>query len=85
MRQINLVDHKHVRNFQNPCLNRLNVVTEAWSTHDYASVCDLHNIDLRLTRTDRFDDHDVHSCGVHGVNRPLYVFGQTSQMTARRN
>ena len=67
-RQVGLVDHQHVGDFEHAGFHRLNVVAHVGRVHHDAEIGDLGDFDLRLAGADGLDDDDIAAGGVHHID-----------------
>ena len=84
-RQIGLVDHEHVGDFEDAGFHRLHVVAHIGRVHHDADVGDLGDLDLRLAGADRFNDDDIAPGRIHHVDNAVNALRQAAEMSARRH
>ena len=83
-RPVGLVDDDHVGNFKEARFHRLDVVAESWRRDDDADIGDFGDVDLVLSRADRFEQHDVEAGAVERVDDAHSGWRQAAEITARR-
>src|ERR1044071_2673647 len=61
---IRLVDDEHVCDFQDPSLDRLNLIAKPGRFDNERGMREPRHIHLALPRANRFDDDDLIACGI---------------------
>ena len=84
-RQVGLVHHQHVGDFQNAGFHRLNVVAHVGCVDHHAEIGDLGHLDFRLAGADGLDDDEIAAGGVHDIDDAVDALRQTAEVAARRH
>ena len=82
---IGFVDHEHVGYFENPCLDRLDVIAQSGNHHHDGGLGRPDDVDLVLSHAHRFDQNDVEPHGVQDNDYIVRGARQSAQLTACRH
>jgi hypothetical protein len=82
-RQVGLVDHQHIGDFEDAGLHRLHLVAHVGRIHHHAYIGDLDDLDFRLAGADGLDDDEIAAGRVHGIDDAVDAFRQAAEMTVR--
>ena len=80
---IRFVDDEHIRDFQDPGLDRLDLITETGCFHNDGGMRQPRHIHFALSRADRFDDDDLVARGIEDLHEGSSLLGDAAQRTAR--
>src|SRR5215212_350105 len=80
---IRFVDDEHVRDFQDPRFDGLDLIAQAWGFHDERCMRQSGNIHFTLPCTHCFDNNDLISSGIEDLYHGGRLLSNSAQCAAR--